>query len=175
MININYVPNLKEYSTVAVKYIEKHILIKSIFFFMNVCCIFFFIGYVFKVVSHTVVPLNTFTLLFILSWVFFRRKVNIYFVRKSLTKNTNNIDLSTTINIDSKRISWQYKTKDFKHLLWSKIKTIYNIENKGYVVPKVLNGPVNSTFIWIPKDGFSENEEESFLEIIKKHNISIKK
>lgn len=173
MINISYTPNIKEYAKITLFYIEKHFMIKLILMLMNISCIILFFGYVIKIYSNSINVANNFSVLFAILWLLFRRNFNGIFVRRSLKKK--NIDkFNPKIIINDKRLSWQYKNKNFQHLLWNKIKKIYLIKN-GYVIPKVLNAPVHSTFIWIPKSAFaSTDEHKNFIEIIKKNNIKIK-
>jgi len=175
MINIEYKTNPKEFAKASITYLEKNAFVALILFFMNLSCWLALLGYVLKYNGGIEITiLDNFAGSFAACWILFRRKINTIILQRSLKKRKIS-DLTAKVNVDKNRISWYTVNNQRHHLPWDKIAKIYN-SKQGYIIPRVLNGPLNSTFIWLPKSGFkSADEETNFIDIMKNSKAKIKK
>ena len=173
MIKIEYQPDIKDLAKATITYIENNLVIKTAIIAMNISCWMVCLAYTLKFATSTLVTSDGYAVVFALLWIIFRRIINekaLLFIlkKKKINQYTNKI------NIGKKRISWINTANHMKHLLWKNLQVIYKTK-KGYIIPKVLDAPLNSTFIWIPKSSFNDkNTESEFLDIIKLNNIKLK-
>lgn len=177
MISLEFNTTPKEFAKAAITYIEKNSVVALLLFLMNTSCWISMLGYVLKFHGGAdISAMDNLALLFAFTWLLFRRKLNIFILKRSFKKK-NISDLTVRVTCDNNRISWYTTNNQRQHLPWNKISKIYK-NKQGYIIPRIVNGPLNSTFIWIPKNGFkSEQDENNFLSILKTYNknLSLKK
>jgi hypothetical protein len=112
-------------------------------------------------------------LFFALTWLFGYRPLNAIILKKILLKNK--IDKLQHIFYINKDKLWSINKNNNTPMqqYWKQVKYIHKNQN-GYIIPAI--GPTNAgKFIWLPKRGFHNVEEENhFLAILEQHKIIIK-
>lgn len=174
MINLDYQTTPKEFSQAALNYIEKNSIIAIMLLLMNISCSLALIGFLMQIAGKVnVSSVDSFAALFSIIWILFRRKINREILKYTFKKRKIHKEM-VRISVDPNRVTWYTTNNQRQHLAFNKIDKVYTT-SKGYIIPKVLYGPLKSTFIWLPKIAFKTlNEENLFLEYLKKNEVNIK-